>query len=196
MQTSKVYKWIKNEENRKKILLSLRQPLTAKQISRKARISVDTCSYIFGKLAAKDIVACLNPSARNSRLYWVTELGQKCQEQLHQELSLPEKAYDIPSVNWELYGWVCFNHRAAIIRILTEPLQPSEMKRRLRYLNSDIRISANNIRDVIRLFLRKGLVQKVVVRKKAHPRYKLTELGTKFQGLLSRAERPLYSISR
>ncbi len=191
MQTSNVYKWIKKEETRKKVLMSLRQPLTAKQISRRTRISVDTCSYLLGKFAAKGIGVCVNPNARNSRLYWITDTGRKCQERLRRELSLSEESYDVSPVNWELYGWVCFNHRAAIIRIITGPIQPSEMKRRLRYLNSDIRISANNIRDVIRLFLQKGLVQKVVVKKKFHPRYELTELGAKFQGLLSRAEVPL-----
>ena len=110
---------------------------------------------------------------------------------MRKELFLPEKAYDIPSVNWELYGWVCYNHRAAIVRTLTEPMQPSDMKRKLRNSKPHIKISANNIRDVIKLFLQKGIVRKTFVRKKAHPRYELTELGTKFQGLLSRAEVPL-----
>ncbi len=189
--TSNVYEWIKKEENQKKIILSLGQPLTAKQISRRTRISVDTCSYLLGKFVAKGIGVCLNPNARNSRLYWVTEVGFKCQKRLHRELSLPETMYDVPSVNWELYGWVCYNHRAAIIRILTEAMQPSEMKRKLRSSKPNIKISANNIRDVIKLFLQKGIVQKVFARKKAHPRYGLTELGTKFQRLLSRAEVPL-----
>ena len=171
--------------------MSLKQPLTAKQISKKVKIGVDTSSYILGKFVAKGIGVCVNPSARNSRLYWTTDIGRKCQERLRREFSLAEEAYDVPLVNWELYGWVCYNHRAAIIRALTEPMQPAEMKRRLRYLDSDIRISANNIRDTIRLFLQKELVQKVFVKKKAHPRYELTELGAKFQGLLSRAEVPL-----
>jgi DNA-binding HxlR family transcriptional regulator len=189
--TSNVYEWIKKQENRKKIILSLGQPLTAKQISRRTRISVDTCSYLLGKCAANGLGICLNPNARNSRLYWATELGVKCQKRLHRELSLPETMYDVPSVNWELYGWVCYNHRAAIIRTLTEAMQPSEMKRRLRNSKPNMKISANNIRDVIKLFLQKRIVQKTFVRKKAHPRYELTELGTKCQGLLSRAEVPL-----
>ncbi len=186
MQTSNVYEWTKKEENRKKIILSMRQPLTAKQISRTARISVDSCSYLLGKFAAKGIAICLNPNARSSRLYWLTDLGQKCRKRLHRELSLPEEQYDFPSVNWVLYGWVCFSHRAAIIRILTEPMQPSAMKRRLRNVNSTVKISANNVRDVIRLFLQEGIVQKVFVRKKAHPLYELTDLGKQFQQLLVR----------
>jgi DNA-binding MarR family transcriptional regulator len=187
--TSNAYKWIEQEENREKILVSMTQPLTAKQISRKTRIDVGTCSYLLGKLAAKGITVCLNPTARSSRLYWVTDLGRKYQRRLRPDLS--ESTQDFPSVDWELYGWICFNHRAAIIRILAEPMQPSEMKRKLRQIGSDVRISANNIRDIVRLFLQKGIVQKVFARKKAHPRYELTELGTKLQELLQQAEMPL-----
>ncbi len=191
MQTSNVYKWITKEDNRKNILMSMKQPLTAKQISKKTGLCLDTCSYVLGKFTVKGIGTCLNPDARNSRLYWVTDIGQECLKRLHQELSLPEKAYDIPSVNWGVYGWVCFSHRAAIIRTLAGAMQPSEIKRALRVHKPCMKISANNIRDVVRLFQAKGIVQKVFVRKKVHPRYELTETGSKFQGLLSRAEEPV-----
>ena len=67
-------------------------------------------------------------------------------------------------------------------------MQPSEMKRRLRMKAPDIRISANNVRDIIKLFLAKGLVQKIFVRKKAHARYELTEAGHLHRNLLMRAE--------
>lgn len=192
MQLSNVYEWIKKQENRRKILLSLKQPLTAKQISIKTGIDIDTCSYVLGKFTVKRLNACLNPKANSSRLYWVTELGQKCRNRLCQELNLSKETQidDLAGVNWQLYGWVCFNHRAAIIRILTEPMQPSEIKRRLRILNPDIKISANNIRDIMRLFLKKGIVRKIFVKKKVHPRYELTKLGGKLQRLLSQAQAP------
>ncbi len=190
MQTSNVYEWIKKEEHRKTVLASLTQPLTAKQLSRKTRIGIDTCSHVVGRFAQQGLAVCLNPTARSSRLYGLTDLGRKCREKLCRELGLPEKpeVYEIPSIDWELYGWLCFSHRAAIMRILSEPMQPSAMKRKLRSVNASVKISANNIRDVIRLFLQKGIVQKVFVRKKAHPRYELTDLGRKLQGLLIRAE--------
>ena len=168
--------------------MAIKQPMTAKQIGRRAGIPMDTCSYVIGKFATKGMVTCLNPEARNSRLYWITELGRQYRRQLHQDLNLPEKAYDVPSVNWDLYGWVCYSHRAAIIRSITSPMQPSEVKRVLRVHRPNIRISANNIRDVIKLLLEKGLVQKVFVRKKAHPRYELTDSGNQFRQLLMQAE--------
>ena len=188
MQTSNVYEWTKKEDRRKKILIALKQPLTAKQVSKKTGIPLDTCSYTITKLASRALVTCLNPKARNSRLYWITGVGRQCRRQLHQDLNLPEKAYDVPSVNWDLYGWVCYSHRAAIIRSITSPMQPSEVKRVLRVYRPNIRISANNIRDVIKLLLEKGLVQKVFVRKKAHPRYELTDSGNQFRQLLMQAE--------
>ncbi len=193
MQTSNVYEWIEKEENRKTVIASLRQPLTAKQLSRRTGIGIDTCSHVLGRFAEQGLASCLNPAARSSRLYGLTALGKKHRVTLCRELSLSEKsdAGEADGIDWALYGWLCFSHRAAIMRVLTEPMQPSEIKRKLRNVNSSVKISANNIRDVIRLFLRKGIVQKVFVRKKAHPRYELTEIGRKLHGLLIRAEVPL-----
>jgi DNA-binding HxlR family transcriptional regulator len=188
MQNSKANKWIAKEERRRKILIALKQPLTAKQIARNTGIPMDTCSYTISKFTAKGLATCLNPEARNSRLYWTTELGRGCRKQLHQDLNLPEKEYDLPSVNWPLYGWVCYSHRAAVIRVLSEPMQPSEVKRTLRIRKPNIKISANNIRDVVKLLLENGIVQKVYIRKKAHPLYELTDTGNQFRQLLIQSE--------
>jgi len=67
-------------------------------------------------------------------------------------------------------------------------MQPSAINRTLRIYKPDVKISANNIRDVVRLLLEKGIVQKVFVRKKAHPRYELTKLGHKLRQLLIQSE--------
>ena len=192
MHNSEIHKWIEEKENRKRILKSISQPLTAKQIARRTRIDMDTCSYVLGKFKAKVLVTCLNPQARNSRLYYVTPLGRDCQRALYEDSSAdrPQVTHDFPSVNWDIYGWICFSHRAAIIRILDSPMQPSAMKRRLRNTCPNVTISANNIRDIIRLFLAKGIVQRIFVRRKAHPRYELTGIGTKLRQLLSMATMP------
>ena len=189
MQYSEIYEWIRKEESRKKILTVLKMPLTAKQLAKKTGIPADTCSYIVAKLTTKGVLNCLNPKARNSRVYWTTNSGRSCRKQLCQDLNIPYEEYeDINSVNWDLFGWVCFSHRSIIIRILTCPMQPSEIKRQIRIQKPKTKISANNIRDVIRLFKAKGIVQPVTFRKKAHPRYELTESGTKLRQLLIQAE--------
>ncbi len=169
----------------------MKQPLTAKQISKRTRIDLDTCSYVLGRFVSKGLSVCLNPNARNSRLYWLTDLGRTCRQRLRRELNLPgqaEKAYDLPSVNWELYGWVCFSHRATVIRTMSRPMQPSEVKRILRVHRPRMKISANNIRDIVKLFLSRGIVQPVKIKKKAHLRYELTDVGNQFRQLLMQAE--------
>lgn len=170
------------------MLISIQQPMTAKQLSRQTAISNETCSYLLGKFAVLQLCVCLNPEAGNSRVYWMTDMGREIQNQLQGEMNLPPKDISFHSVNWALYGWVCYNHRSVVLRALTESMQPSEIRRRIRYRFPSARISANNVRDIIRLFEKQGIVRKVVVRKKAHPRYELTEIGLQFQNLLNHAE--------
>ncbi len=184
--TSNVYEWISKEESRNKILITLKQPLTGKQMAKRTGIPMDTCSYVVAKFVAKGLLTCLNPEAQNSRLYWLTDLGLRYQKKLCQNQNLPltQGTHDLPEIDWSLYGWTCYNHRAAVIRNLTEPMQPSEIKRTLRIHKPNVKISANNIRDVVKLLLEKQIVQKVHARKKAHPQYELTEPGKQFRQLL------------
>lgn len=189
MQYSEIYEWVRKEESRKKILTVLKMPLTAKQLAKKTDIPADTCSYIVANLNTKGVLTCLNPNAGNSRLYWTTDSGRSCRKQLCQDLNIPYEEYeDVDSVNWDLFGWVCFSHRSIVIRTLTHSMQPSEIKRQIRSQKPNTKISANNVRDIIRLFKTKGIVQPLKIRKKAHPRYELTESGTKLRQLLIKAE--------
>jgi len=188
MENSKVYQWITEEENRKKILLAIKQPVTAKQLSQRTGIPVDTSSYLLAKLKIKGLLICLNPDAIKSRVYWLTEFGIRCRKQLHQDLDLLYKEYDLPDINWLLYGWLNFNHRSAVIKTLITPMQPAEIKKVLRSRRPNIKISANNVRDIIKLFLARDIVSTVKIRKKAHLRYELTDSGTKLRQLLLRVD--------
>lgn len=187
--TSNVHKWIKKEGNRRKILMTIAQPLTGKQIGRRTGIPMDTCSYVVGKLVTRGLLTCLNPKARNSRLYWLTDLGRQCYKLLYQDSGLTCEEYDLPRIDWALYGSICFSHRSIVMRMLTKPMQPSEIKRAIRKRRAGMKISANNVRDVIKLLLEKGIVQKVYARKKAHPRYKLTDSGNQLREVLMQSER-------
>jgi DNA-binding HxlR family transcriptional regulator len=188
MHYSEIQKWITQDENRKRMLISIQQPMTAKQLSRQTAISIETCSYLLGKFAALQLCVCLNPEAGNSRLYWITDLGRKIQDTLQEKMNLPPKDISFHSVNWALYGWVCYSHRSVVLRALTEPMQPCEIRRKIRHRFPSARISANNVCDIIRLFEKQGIVRKVFVKKKAHSQYELTETGLQFQILLNRAE--------
>jgi len=168
--------------------MTMKQPLTGKQIGRRTGIPIDACSYVVAKLVARGLLTCLNPEARNSRLYWLTDLGIRCRKRLHHDLALSYEEYDLPSIDWALYGWICFSHRSIVMKTLSVPMQPSEIKRVIRRKKAGMAISANNIRDVVKLLLEKEIVQKVFVRKKAHPRYELTDSGNQFRELLMQSE--------
>ncbi len=191
MKNSNVYQWILEKENRKKILIAINQPLTATQLSKRVGIPVDTCCYLLAKFTFKGLLTCLNPGAIKSRLYGLAEFGIRCRKQLYQILRLPYKEYNKPDINWHLYGWVNFTHRSAIIKILTTPMQPAEIKKVLRIRHPKIKISANNVRDIIKLFLARNIVRPVKIRNKAHLKYELTDLGTKLRQLLLRADAAL-----
>ena len=101
---------------------------------------------------------------------------------------MPQLGDDFPRVKWSMYGWVCFSHRSAIIKALDRPLQPAAIKGRARFQNPKIKMSANNVRDVIRLFVKRQIVTPIIIGRKTHPRYQLTELGRKLQVLLLGAQ--------
>lgn len=191
MKHKETTQWIEKSEKRKQLLLNITQPITALQLSRKTGFTIDQCSTLLGQLLLCKLVKCLNPSATRSRLYWLTPTGIFCQKKLAKKEELPIILKQLPDIDWQLYGWICYNHRSAIIRALTEPMQPAAVKRRIRQTYPTIKMSANNVRDVMRLFLKKGIVRPVMLRKKAHPRYELTESGTKLQQLLLQSGRSI-----
>lgn len=172
----------------KKIFLRVGQPITATQLSRQTGISVDGCSYVLVKLAAHRLVRCLNPLARRSRLYWLTRLGKAWQRRLRELDGMHLMRHDFPDLDWSLYGDVCYSHRAAVIKCLSQPMQPAQIKRVARSRNPNTRMSANNVRDVIRFLRANRIAQPVWLKKKAHPRYQLTDVGRQMQRLLLQAE--------
>ncbi len=162
--------------------------MTARQLSQHTEITLDTCSLVLKGLAGHGLVTCLNGRARRSRLYWLTQPGKQCQSRLRRERGLGALPYDFPMVDWELYGWVCFTHRAAVLTALREPMQPAHIKRVARSQNPALKMSANNVRDVIRLFMWRGIVERLPrLKRRSHPRYELTEEGRKLRVLLLRA---------
>lgn len=182
--------WLKKGRRREMIMISLRQPITAKQLSYITGIREDSCSFILQEFLRYLMVTCLNPLARRSRLYWLTKKGRKYKQKLFMQQGLSASPVDFPVVDWELYGWVCYTHRVAIIKAFMSPLQPAAIRRKILHQNPKIKISANNVSDILRLFLKKKIIVPVKGRKEAHLSYRLTELGTKLQLLLYRVENP------
>lgn len=191
MLSTRVNQWLSEKDAYRKVLGSFSQPLTARQISKKTGIPAYTCSYVIARFVDFGVLVCLNSGAQSSRLYGLTESGHRYLRKLHSNQNRVYTKPILPDIDWSLYGFVCFGHRSAVLKALAHPMQPSEIKRLFRLQGSSIRISANNIRDIIRLFTAKEIVRPVKIRKKAHLRYELTDLGTKLRRLLMQAEAAL-----
>lgn len=190
MQYNEPGKWLNRKEERRKILAAMQMPLTAKQMAKRTGIAIGACSGTLIKFARKGIAVCLNPSAVCSRIYGLTDVGISCQKQLCRDLGIACEEFGTHSrnVSWDLLGWVFFSHRSMVIRAMNKPMYPSEIRRRIRGRFPGARLSVNNICDVIRLCLAKGIVRPVRVRKKARPQYELTELGTRLLQMLIQVE--------
>ena len=184
-----VYNWLTKGKRREIIITHVQQPMIAKQLAHITGMREDCCSYVLKELSGHRLIYCLNPLARRSRLYWLTSKGKQYQKRILGALGLSLSDYDFPIVDWELYGWICYSHRAAVIGVLTEPLQPASIRRKIKQQIPDMKISANNVADILRLFLKKRIIRPVNVRKKARCRYELTELGIRLQILVHRAEK-------
>ena len=184
-----MYNWLIQGKRRKRVIFHLKQPMTAKQLAQVTGMREDCCSYVLKELSAYRLVYCLNRQARRSRLYWLTGKSNQYQKKILKTYGLQIYAYDFPIADWNLYGWTCYSHRAAIIKAITEPMQPSTIRRKIKQLFPDMKISANNVADILRLFLEKKIVKPINIRRKAFCRYELTELGNKLQILLCKAEK-------
>ncbi len=188
MKHQELRNWVLRSQNRTKVLLNLDQPLTVRQISRRLELPLNTCSVVLRELDRCGLSRCLNGPARQNRIYWLTDSGVSCQRQMCQDQGLPKPHYSLEAVAWQLYGWLCFSHRSAVIKAVDEPLQPAAIKRKARSQNPGLRMSANNVRDVIRLFLKRRIVRRVHVHKHRHPRYELAEGCQDYRRLLLQAD--------
>lgn len=181
--------WLKADAWRAKLLAAFKQPLTTRQISTKIGLPLSLCSNRIAFLADLGLLICLNPTAQNSRVYGLSQTGRIARQRYCKGKTLAP--YHQPDIDWTLYGWLCYRHRAAVLSMLSTALQPSRIKRLLRLKKAHIRISANNIRDILKQFQARGLVKAVPVPHHAYPHYQLTETGTKLRQVLIHAESPI-----
>jgi len=188
MRPSEAYRYVIQSDRRHRILHSITQPLTAKQLAKRTGLNRDSCCEVLSQLRSARLVVCLNEKARQSRLYAPTILGFRTQRRFRAEDNLPSPEFFKPVCDWNLYGRLCHRHRSAVLLAMTEPLQPSIIKRHARSRDSEVRMSANNVRDVMRLLVAWGVARPVQIRRRAHLRYELTEQGRVFQELLRQAE--------
>jgi hypothetical protein len=168
---------------RQRVCLAVTQPMTATQLSGRLDRSLARCSKALLGLKSHKLMKCLNPAALRNRLFWLTPLGKRLRRHLDNQAS---SSYDFPHIDWKLYAKVCFSQRSQVIRTLAFPMRPSEIKRRAARLFPGCRMSANNVRDVIRYLTTRGVTCPVKLRKRKYPKYRLTEIGLRMRRLLLR----------
>lgn len=169
----------------------MHQPLTVSQLCTRTQFTLGTGSHVLWELQVYNVVQCLNPASNKSRVYWFTDLGLAMRRQLLMDLGLPCSDPAIPELPWDLLGWLSFKHRQIVLEHCTHtPEQVCAIRRRARLHCPGLRMSTNNCRDVIKLFETRGIVERVLVRGNAHPRFQLTPLGIDLQTWLINSRRP------
>ncbi len=188
MSTGEKSHWLRQGGRHFQSLHHLTQPMTTQQLARHLGISADTCNQVMVQLRTYKCIECLNPEARRSRLYGLTKSGRQYRYCLQREQGRESLPYYSPDLDWSLYGWICFSHRSTVLKTMSGPMQAASIKRQAYKNDPNITMSANNARDVLWDFREKGLVRRVDIAGKVHPRYELTPLGKEMQNLLFRAE--------
>ena len=187
--------WIVQAPARAAVLAALTQPLTATQLARRTGTRRDQCSKVITGLLSQALARCRNAGARRSRLYWVTRPGQRLRDRVRKLLELAPCSVPPSDVDWNTYGWLCYTHRSAVVKALDRPMRPAEIKHRARFLDTAVRISVSNVRDIVRLLLARGIAEPVRIRRRSRPRYQLTASGRQFRDLLIRADAEYFPCS-
>lgn len=180
--------WISKSSVRPKVLLGLKQPMTARQLSKQTDHTLHNCKCALQEFRTKNLVKCINPVARRSRLYWLTDLGVLAQKRLCGQYGLGDWEYDFPNVPWDVYGWTCFSHRTAILKALKQPMSARKIKRIAYMEDETIRLPYSSVTLILRQFREKGIACLAEAGKKRDVKNELTDLGWKLRLLMTRAE--------
>lgn len=175
--------WLSQFTIRERLLLAINQPMTATQLSCRLRMSASKCGKILQEMVKRKLICCMTPNVRRSRLYFPTRNGRLCVKEINDRKGIYLQPYILPNIDWKLYGWTCYRHRTAVLKALSKPLQPSEIRRRATWSNPKLCMSANNVRDVIYAFYMRGIVRRIKVKDNPYWLYELTEIGKTFRQL-------------
>ncbi|PCJ50715.1 MAG: hypothetical protein COA73_18485 [Candidatus Hydrogenedentota bacterium] len=179
------HEWIKQHEQRTTIIQALHQPMTASQLADVSGIAEAICAHVLRAMQKQDIVTCLNPTARRSRVFGLTTEGRTIRKGM---LELHSQDYIAPVIDWDLYGFLCYAHRTAVILALDGAMRPADIKRRILFTQEGVCISCNNIRDLLKELLNYGVVEREIVGKSPFYSYRLTPEGEVYQRMLLRVQ--------
>lgn len=180
--------WATRTAARRAVLLAMHQPLTVSQCARRSSLPLDACKHILRQFVRRELATCLNGAARSSRVYRLTATSVNHQVALRGRLQLEPREHLFPDIPWDVYGEVCYRHRATVLRALSEPMNPAAIRRRVRVMAPDARISMNNVYDVLQAFVRRGIARSSSNPGDPRVFYDLTERGSHMRHLLLRVE--------
>jgi predicted transcriptional regulator len=188
MVTAEATAWLLQGIRRQSILLSMNQPLTISQLSRRTGIGFWICDRLVGQLARRGLLMCITEHRNKNRVFWLTLLGRACLRELEKRHEIEEAKFFFPDIDYRKYSSVCYSQRGPLLRGLKTPEQPVHLRKKVIRLDPSLRMSANNARDAIKAMLTLGLVEKDEPRKRGHAKYRLTDEGGDVQMLLWKAE--------
>ena len=186
MQSNETIFWLQQGEERLRVLMALFQPTTAQQLASRLGKSLRSISEHIRQLRVYRVLTCLNPTAHQSRLYWLTDEGKSCRDLLAgiYNTDIPSA---FPTVDWDVYGDLCFRHRHAVLLALKGRMRPPQVKKSALAHNSRLRMSIDNCREVLYWMRNRGVVKAVRPRAEYFPYYELTGVGRSCQSLLRQA---------
>ncbi len=156
------------------VLEVMNKPSTPTEIMGKMNLNRNcNLSTILRQLCGLGLIRCMDPSSRTGRVYGLTRKGIGIRKKLCDKNNLTP--YTEPRINWSLYSWVVSGRqKKAILQGIKQQLLP------LKYIrenaqNYDPRISRMNAHDIIQLFLKKGIVKKLMQNERIF--YSLTKTG-------------------
>jgi len=188
MNADEAMHWLLQGKLRQQLLLSLHQPHTIGQLSKKLGVAIGLCTRSMRHLVVYRLVGCMTPQRNRHRLYWLTDIGADCQQELLQHHALPTISHVLPELEYALYAEVCSRYRRALIKSLIYPMKPVEARRKAVREDPSLRMSANNARDTLRTLLLMHVVERRQMPDSFSPRYRLTGTGKHLQHLLWRSE--------
>ncbi len=126
---------------------------------------------IIAQLIRLNLVYCLNQKARTGKLYGLTNGGIRLRNTLSNRTAVK---YKESNINWTLYGWiVAGKQKRAILKGIKQPFPLKYVKENAQFSNP--RISRMNCHDILQLFVKKGIVNKVKLNRRII--FKLTKTG-------------------
>jgi len=182
VQSSEATLWLEQGEERLRILFALCQPMTAGQLGQRLGKSRSSVSEHLRQMLIYEVVTCMNPTALQGRLYWLTDVGLAYQSGFSQSRGHRVETW-CPFADWILYGQLIFRHRAAVLRALNGRMRPPRVKKCAFASNPGLRMSVDNCRQVLKWMRDRKVVRSVRPRGKRYLYYELTECGRKYQEL-------------